>query len=176
MNKRIFFLLTAGIVFGLISMIALRKLMNEQAKKDNRKNLEQERAKKKERKAAFREARTRYDFEMLKDPATGKIPDGIFEKEIAYAKNLPLKGSVYNPAARLNGITVLNNYIPVGPNNVGGRTRALAYDLRFNGSSNQVILAGSVSGGIMRSSDGGSTWNKVSPEEDTHSFTVIAPA
>ena len=174
MNKRIFFLLTAGIVFGLISMIALRKLMNEQAKKDNRKNLEQERAKKKERKAAFREARTRYDFEMLKDPATGKIPDGIFEKEIAYAKNLPLKGSVYNPAARLNGITVLNNYIPVGPNNVGGRTRALAYDLRFNGSSNQVILAGSVSGGIMRSSDGGSTWNKVSPEEDTHSFTVIA--
>ena len=174
MNKRIFFWLTAGIVFGLISVVVIKNLINERSKKDIRKNFEQERAKRKERKAIFREARSRYDFEMLKDPAIGKIPAGIFEKEIAYAKNLPLKGSVYNPAARLNGIAALNNYIPVGPNNVGGRTRALAYDLRFNGSSNQVILAGSVSSGIMRSIDGGSTWNKVSPEEDTHSFTVIA--
>src|SRR5688572_2306572 len=174
MNKRIFFWLSAGIVFGLISVIAIKNLMHEQSKKDIRKTLEQERAKKKERKALFREARSRYDFEMLKDPATGRIPAGIFEKEIAYAKNLPLKGSINNPAARVTDITALNNYIPVGPDNVGGRTRALAYDLRFNGSSNQVILAGSVSSGIMRSSDGGNNWNKVSPEEDTHSFTVLA--
>lgn len=174
MKKRIFFWLMASIVFSFISVVTVKKIINEQSKKEIKKSLEQERAKRKERKAAFSEARARYDFEMLKDPATGKIPAGIFEKEIAFAKNLPKKGTVYNPSARLNGITALNTYIPVGPNNVGGRTRALAYDLRFNGSSNQVIMAGSVSSGVMRSSDGGTTWNKVSPEEDNHSFTVIA--
>ena len=91
MNKRIFFGLSAGIVFGLISIVSIKNLVNEQAKKDFRKTLEQARAKKKERKALFREARTRYDFEMLKDPATGKIPAGIFEKEITYAKKFTLK-------------------------------------------------------------------------------------
>ncbi len=49
-------------------------------------------------------------------------------------------------------LTALNTYFPAGPNNQGGRTRALAYDVRYNGTTNQVLIAGGVSGGIMRSS------------------------
>lgn len=173
MKRKLFPWFTLGLVFSFVSVIAL-KWINEPTREEQLKQLEEERKKRREKKAAFSEQRARYDFDMLKDPATGKIPAGIFEKEIAYAITLPVKGSINNPAARISDITALNNYLPAGPNNVGGRTRALAYDLRFNGSSNQVIIAGSVSGGIMRSTNGGSSWERVSPEEDTHSFTVLA--
>jgi hypothetical protein len=168
MKRKIFLWLAGGLIFCFVSVITIQGLIKQHEKEENEEGFEEEENEEKE--AAFIEARARYEFEMLKDPATGKIPAGIFEKEIALAKTLPLKGSVYNPAARISDITVLNNYLPAGPNNVGGRTRALAYDMR----SNQVIIAGSVSGGIMRSTNGGTTWVKVSPEEDTHSFTVIA--
>lgn len=127
-----------------------------------------------EQEASFTEARMKYEFDLLKDPKTGKIPVGIFAKEIDFAKTLPVKGQVSNPAARGNGTLINNNYLPAGPNNVGGRTRALTYDLRYNGSTNRVIIAGCVSGGIMRSQDGGNTWIKVTPENDTHSFISIA--
>lgn len=170
MKRRIFLWLAAGLVFCFVSVIAIKELLKEHEKEESYENEEEN----EEKEATFIEARARYEFEMLKDPATGKIPAGIFEKEKAFAKTLPVKGPIYDPAARINDFTELNNYLPAGPNNIGGRTRALAYDLRYNGGSNQVIIAGSVSGGIMRSSNGGSTWVRVSPEEDTHSFTVLA--
>lgn len=115
------------------------------------------------------EARLRYEFDMLKDPATGKIPEGIFEAERAFARQLPER-TTSDPARPF----VLNQYIPAGPNNIGGRTRAVEYDLRYNGTSNAVIIAGCVSGGIMRSADGGSNWTLVTPENDIHTFTALA--
>lgn len=46
-------------------------------------------------------------------------------------------------------------WIEMGPNNIGGRTRAvLAVD-------DNTIFAGSVSGGLWKSTDGANTWNKV---------------
>ncbi|HVG13303.1 MAG TPA: sialidase family protein, partial [Chitinophagaceae bacterium] len=141
--------------------------------KGDQQKMVEERRKRKEKKAEAIEARARYDFDMIKDPATGKVPKGIFDLERAIAKSLPLKGRINNPAARGAGVTLLNNYLPAGPNNVGGRTRAVAYDVRF-GAGNNVIISGCVSGGIMRSDNGGQTWTKVTPEEDTHSFTAIA--
>jgi len=45
-----------------------------------------------------------------------------------------------------------------GPDNIGGRTRSLNFDPQ----DPNVILAGSVSGGIWRTTDGGITWNIVS--------------
>src|SRR5215213_2932216 len=171
MKRKLIYWLAIGIVLFSVSVITI-KIVNRERGEENEELYEEEENEEKE--ALFIEERSRYEFEMLKDPATGKIPVGIFEKEIVYAKTLPSKESINNPAARIGSITSLNNYLPAGPNNIGGRTRALAYDLRFNGTTNQVIIAGSVSSGIMRSSNGGTTWVKVSPEEDTHSFTVIA--
>jgi hypothetical protein len=123
--------------------------------------------------ARFVQERLRYEFDMLKDPVTGQIPEGIFERERALARTLPVKGNttiVDNGTART---LVANSYIPAGPNNIGGRTRAVAYDRRFNGGSNQIILAGCVSGGIMRSTDGGNSWIRVSPQEDIHNVTAL---
>ncbi len=126
---------------------------------------------KNEKRARFHWQRVKYDVDLMKDPATGKIPRGIFELERAQALAIPLKENISNALART---TQLNTYFPAGPNNIGGRTRALAYDVRYNGSSNRVILAGSVSGGIMRSADGGNSWTRVSPENDIHNISAIA--
>jgi hypothetical protein len=123
----------------------------------------------KEVEASYTTERARYEFDMLKDPKTGQIPKDIFEKELLFAKGLPVRensGIQYRMDA-------LNNYIPAGPNNVGGRTRALVYDLRYDGTTNKVIISGSVSGGIMRSTDGGATWIRVSPENDIHNVTAV---
>jgi hypothetical protein len=109
--------------------------------------------------ASYAGQRARYEFDMLKDPVTGQIPQNIFEKELAFARNLPVReagGIQYRMDA-------LNSYFAAGPNNVGGRTRALVYDVRYDGSTNKVIMSGSVSGGIMRSIDGCATWTRVSP-------------
>ena len=122
-----------------------------------------------EKEMSYIEERTRYEFDMLKDPATGTIPHGIFEQELAFAKTIPVKDA--GSTARGQD---LNSYNPAGPNNIGGRTRALAYDVRYNGTTNMVIMAGCVSGGIMRSADGGATWTRVSPPNEIHNVCTIA--
>src|SRR5687767_12972957 len=171
MKKLVLVWLVPGLIISLASLFVLKKFKEHQ-KEETRKTLEKERAERKGKKALFRESRTRYLFDMLKDPATGKIPSGVFEQERALARTLPVR-SIINPAARINRVTALNTYLPAGPNNIGGRTRALAYDMRFNETTNRVIIAGSTSSGILRSGDGGNTWVKAGIEEDTHSFTVI---
>ncbi|HEY0067938.1 MAG TPA: sialidase family protein, partial [Flavisolibacter sp.] len=123
-----------------------------------------------EEEARFHEARVRYEFDMIKDPATGKIPEGIFQEELAFARAMPVR----NGSSTDQRTSALNNYFPAGPNNVGGRTRAAAYDVRYNGTTNRVLIAGSVSGGIMRSTDGGNTWTLVTPENDIHNLTALA--
>ena len=125
-------------------------------------------------KALFIKERLQYELNMLKDPVTGKIPANSRQEELSLARLLPVRvnHTNINPAnaARLED----NTYTPAGPNNVGGRTRAVAFDKRFNGTSNRVILSGSVSGGIFRSADGGLTWTRVNPENDIHNLTAIA--
>jgi hypothetical protein len=135
---------------------------------------EREREEEGEAPARYVEARMKYEFDLLKDPATGLIPDGIRQKELALARTLPVK---QYETALINGnlrTQANNTYIPAGPNNIGGRTRAVAYDKRYNGTSNRVIIAGCVSGGIMRSADGGNTWTLVNPSEDIHNLTALA--
>lgn len=124
-----------------------------------------------EEKEEFVESRLEYEFNILKDPATGRIPRNILQRELAFAKNLPIK-NFRNPD--INTPQNLNNYQPAGPDNIGGRTRAMAIDKRFGTGQNRVILSGSVSGGIYRTNDGGLSWTKVNPENDIHNVTTIA--
>jgi hypothetical protein len=67
-----------------------------------------------------------------------------------------------------------NNYIPAGPNNQGGRTRAIAYDVRYNGTTNRILIAGGISGGIFKSTDGGANWTRVTPANEVHNVSSIA--
>ena len=125
---------------------------------------------KRELPASYVLARLKYEYDMLKDPQTGLIPRDIFLKERALARTLPVREF----SSSNSRTAVLNTYLPAGPNNIGGRTRAVAYDVRYNGTTNRVIIAGCVSSGIMRSADGGQTWALVTPSEDIHSFTALA--
>jgi hypothetical protein len=121
-------------------------------------------------KAMFVKERLRYEFDMLKDPFTGKIPKGIYKAALQQAERIPIRQA--DPGQF--GMFANNNYIQAGPNNVGGRTRALAFDKRFGTAGNQVIIAGSVSGGLFRSSDGGANWTRVNPTGEIHNVTALA--
>lgn len=99
------------------------------------------------------EARERYEWMRLHDPATGKIPDGIREKELAFASTLPKK----EQSALLKGSAVqAYTWSARGPYNVGGRTRALGIDV----TNTNLILAGGVSGGMWRTIDAGTSWTR----------------
>ncbi|RNI28753.1 FlgD immunoglobulin-like domain containing protein [Rufibacter latericius] len=114
-------------------------------------------------------ARQEYELERLKDPATGKIPEGIRELELAYSKRILTAEQILreaNPYGKLATYT----WDRRGPYNVGGRTRALAIDL----SNEANILAGGVSGGMWRSSNGGDSWTKVTDPNMVHSVTTVA--
>jgi len=49
----------------------------------------------------------------------------------------------------------------MGPDNIGGRVRAIAAVIPEDGSEEQVLYAGSVSGGLWKSDNGGNDWNQV---------------
>src|SRR5688572_28775909 len=76
-------------------------------------------------KATFTKARMLYEHSLLEDVATGRIPYGIHEKELAIARTLPTRQLALSG---ILGMDNLNTYLPAGPNNIGGRTRAITYD------------------------------------------------
>ena len=123
-----------------------------------------------ENEAAYHYLRWKYDADMIKDPTTGEALFGLRNQEIEFANTIPRR-SISSPLARL---TIQNNYLPAGPNNNGGRTRAVAYDIRYNGTTNRIIIAGGVSGGLFRSTDGGSNWTNVTPANEVHNVSSIA--
>ena len=123
-----------------------------------------------ENEAAYQYLRWKYEADMIKDPTTGEALFGLRDQEIEFTRTIPERHTS-SPIARLQ---TQNNYIPAGPNNNGGRTRAVAYDVRFNGTTNRVLLAGGISGGIFRSTDGGANWTKVTPENEVHNVSCIA--
>lgn len=112
--------------------------------------------------------RARQEWLISRDLKTGKIPEGIHAKELEWLKSQPV-----NSNGAFQSV-VANSYEAVGPTQNGGRTRTIVHDKRYNGSSNKVILAGGISGGIFRSEDGGSTWKFVHPVNEVRSVSTLA--
>ncbi len=100
-----------------------------------------------------------WDLERMRDPATGQIPEDIRAKELAFARTLPNRA-----------VAKSLNWVHQGPRNRGGRTRAFRVDI----SDPNVLLAGSVSGGIWRSTDQGQSWTKTSAPLDIQNTSCIA--
>lgn len=112
--------------------------------------------------------RAKHEWLISRDLRTGTIPEGIHAKELEWLKSQPV-----NSSGAFQSV-VANSYEAVGPTQNGGRTRTIVHDKRYNGSSNKVILAGGISGGIFRSEDGGSTWKFVHPVNEVRSVSTLA--
>jgi hypothetical protein len=106
-----------------------------------------------------------YEWKMLHDPATGEIPRDIRQKESALLASIQR----IQDAAGFRQ-TINNTYTAAGPSQTGGRTRAIAYDMR----NNQVMLAAGVSGGIFRSTNAGASWTFVHPANDVRIVSCLA--
>ncbi len=113
-------------------------------------------------------ARANYELRMLRNPATGKLPTNIREKELSFAKTIPTKEHFTKLGKSTTTLT--SNWAHRGPYNVGGRTRALAIDI----ANANTILAGGVSGGMWRSTNGGTSWTKTTTATQLHSVTCVA--
>ncbi len=83
---------------------------------------------------------------MLRDINTNRIPENILNLEQNFASKLPKDIEKDNPTSLV--------WSERGPNNVGGRTRALAGDV----SNPNIIIAGGITGGIWRSANSGNSW------------------
>lgn len=108
----------------------------------------------------FPKKRLAWEFERLKDPNTNEIPVNIRKREMLFAKTL--NKSLKKSAAE-------QSYLHQGPYNVGGRTRAAAVDV----SNPQLILAGGVSGGMWKSTNGGQSWYKTTSADQHHATSCL---
>lgn len=114
-------------------------------------------------------AQGRREFELLKyrDPATGTFPNNIRARELEFAATLPGTLQRKDNGERTQD---LGDWRHRGPWNIGGRTRAIAFDA----GNDQTLLAGAVSGGMWRSTDNGATWTLTTKPDQLHSVTTIA--
>lgn len=112
------------------------------------------------------DGRAEWEYKRLAGP-DGKIPDHIREKEIAFSNTLPGDASVLRTGPNAQSQATWNQR---GPWNVGGRTRAFGID-KLNESH---LIAGSTSGGIWNSFDGGQTWTEATPTLAYHGISCIS--
>jgi len=122
-----------------------------------------------ERQADNAVERSAYEFMRLKNPSTGKIPDGIRKSELQFSSKInssDVSQKSLTAASKSGNFSFWKNR---GPFNVGGRTRALAIDR----TNENVILAGGVSGGLWRTENSGESWKKVTRSFQSPSITAI---
>ncbi len=110
-----------------------------------------------------------YELNMLKDPATGKIPADVRSRDLAFAANLPTDiGIEYSGSS--SRTTSPAAWQARGPWNVGGRTRAFAIDV----TNANNLIAGTTSGSMWRSTDQGLTWTPTTPPNLYKTVTGVA--
>ena len=115
-------------------------------------------------------SRLEFDWLRLKSPHTNTIPVGIQKRALEFSKSIPNYNEINIGLRRAKSSNTSLECKTRGPYNVGGRTRALAIDI----ADSSTFIAGGVSGGIWRSSDGGATWKKMTKPNQLHSVTSIA--
>jgi hypothetical protein len=111
--------------------------------------------------------RQQYEWMRLHDPNTGAIPPEIRRRELAFARGLPTKTTLFKSGD--TGDSAQITWIRRGPANIGGRTRALAVDI----GNPSTLVAGAVSGGMWKSTDGGLTWRQTTTADQLHSVTCV---
>ena len=105
-------------------------------------------------------------MELTVNPSTGRLDDG---KITVLREQL-----IRSRAAQRNPGEAGNNWEERGPNDIGGRTRAMIFDP--NDSSNNTVYAGGVSGGLWRNTDitnANSQWERIQNVPGNLSVTSI---
>ncbi|MCF8259642.1 MAG: T9SS type A sorting domain-containing protein [Melioribacteraceae bacterium] len=110
--------------------------------------------------------RLEYFNRLLKDPKLGKIPDDAFEREMEVVSKIPNRSNFRLEKANAPSYV----WKEAGPYDVGGRTRALAVDVK----NSNTILAGGVSGGIWKSTNKGQSWSMKTRPGQRKSVSCIA--
>jgi hypothetical protein len=118
-----------------------------------------------EERALYNEARDLYEYYRQVNPITGVISKTEKSLEFQQATNSLLKNN--NSFAKAPQTTYINR----GPSNMGGRTRSIVVDR--NDVTGNTLIAGGVSGGVFRTTNGGTSWAKVSANDEIHSVTTI---
>ncbi len=167
MKTSIYNLLKPLIAICILGGIGLWFVSNQDVRPERRASLEEEDDEHERYERTAPQARWEAEFEMIKDPATGKIPAGIRKQEVDAA----LKVSSYQLPENTEDKTIPTiDITPRGPNNYGGRTRALGFDIR----DANIVISGGVTSGIYRSADGGTSWTRVTPAGEIHNLTCVA--
>ncbi|MGD0711757.1 MAG: T9SS type A sorting domain-containing protein [Bacteroidales bacterium] len=112
-----------------------------------------------------------FEFERTKDPALGYVPRERLYKASEYTKTL--KSS--HTAIQLLGATYNMTWTERGPNNWGGRTRAIMVDP--NDATKKTIWAGGVDGGLWKTTDitvANPVWTQVNDFFSNLAVTAIA--
>lgn len=87
----------------------------------------------------------------LINPKTGVIPKNQDEINLSFIR--------YKLNTRRTGSNELYDWLQVGPDNIGGRTDAIAIDVR---NSNTLMIGGNT-GGIWKTTDHGNSWSFKTP-------------
>jgi trimeric autotransporter adhesin len=111
-----------------------------------------------------------YEYEITKDPNLNSVPR---ERLLIAEQILEARLNTLRPNSAVTGITWQER----GPNNVGGRTRALIFDLNDAANGYKKVWAGGVGGGLWYTNDITAAipvWNKVNDFMENLAITSIA--
>jgi len=119
---------------------------------------------------------------QIKEPIQGERDDPYGAIRYRYDM-IKGKKAYLDPLARQRAITYTKKFLlrkagdentiswtPVGPGNIGGRIRSIL----IRPTDANTILIGAVSGGIWKSTDGGSSWSSKTDGEDQIAFGSMA--
>lgn len=154
---------------GVIALLACAIFVTPNLLSNHNKNSQKQTRIENEQKESFNDA-AKYLWSMRVNPATGKID--ISEVEAARQQVEAMAAG--NKANRMQSGTFDFGWQELGPDNVGGRTRAILFDK--TDPTHQRMFAGGVSGGLWRSTDHGQSWNKIDDEAQNLCVSCITQA
>lgn len=160
-------LLSLSLIIVCVILVFIPSKTEKTANKIERKVLKMDSTKKESspgERARFAEERFLYEYHRQVSPLTGDIPKAEKELEFTRSKQAKLRRNTASKAIQ----TIYTNR---GPSNYGGRTRSLVIDRSVN--TGNTIIAGGVSSGVFRTTDGGANWTKVSSNGEIHNVTTI---
>ena len=157
MKKYLFVVVLLGLAVSAGTLLNTWKNENNQAAKYEAVNNKQPKAQRIQEALEWR-------YSLLADPATGIFDVNMLYSAVAKANQMKLN------AAKSGALGL--TWELVGPDNQGGRTRALMFDKIIPNK----LWAGSVGGGLFQSLDGGNNWTRVETYDGFFPIASIAQA